>query len=416
MITVHRAAWVLPITRPPIRDGWVAVDDGRIAGVGSEEELPAALRHAPGAVERSDHDRGGVAVLPGLVNAHAHLELSWMRGLVPPAGSMPAWASALMALRRSSAVDPAPAIEEAIAGARAAGTSLVADVANTLDTYQPLARSALRAIVFRELIGFRAADPDAMIAAAEEAIARLPPASRVRVTLVPHAPYSVSGPLIAALAQRAGDRPISIHLAESRDEGELLRTGSGAWRDVLESVGAWNPAWRPPACGPLEYVERLGLLSPRLLAVHCVQLGGEEIARLARAGATIVACPRSNEWTGAGAAPVEAFYASGARVAIGTDSLASADTLSLFDEMAAVRRIAPRVPAAKILESATHAGAQALGFGAELGSIATGRRAELVAVQVPAGVDDVEEYLVSGVPAGDVRWLSEDTESWTVNP
>jgi cytosine/adenosine deaminase-related metal-dependent hydrolase len=416
MITVHRAAWVLPITRPPIRDGWVAVDDGRIAGVGSEEELPPALRHAPGAVERSDHDRGGVAVLPGLVNAHAHLELSWMRGLVPPAGSMPAWASALMALRRSSTVDPAPAIEEAIAGARASGTSLVADVANTLDTYQPLARSALRAIVFRELIGFRAADPDAMIAAAEEAIARLPPASRVRVTLVPHAPYSVSGPLIAALAQRAGDGPISIHLAESRDEGELLRTGSGAWRDVLESVGAWNPAWRPPGCGPLEYVERLGLLSPRLLAVHWVLLVGEEMGGLGGAGATLVACPGSNVLTGAGAGPVEAFYASGARVAIGTDSLASADTLSLFDEMAAVRRIAPGVPAAKILESATHAGAQALGFGAELGSIATGRRAELVAVQVPAGVDDVEEYLVSGVPAGDVRWLSEDTESWTVNP
>jgi cytosine/adenosine deaminase-related metal-dependent hydrolase len=416
MTTVHRAAWVLPISRPPIRGGWVAVDNGRIVGAGREEELPPALRRAPRTVAEGDGARSDVAVLPGLVNAHAHLELSWMRGLVPPGESMPAWASALMALRRSSATDPAPAIEDAIAGARAAGTSLVADVANTFDTYVPIARSALRAVVFRELIGFRAADPEGMIAAVEADVARLPPASRVRVTLVPHAPYSVSGPLIAALARHAADRPVSIHLAESRDEEELLRDGTGAWRDVLESVGAWSPAWRPPACGPVEYIERLGLLSPKLLAVHCVQLRADGIARLARAGATIVTCPRSNEWTGAGAPPVDAFYASGARVAIGTDSLASGDTLSLFDEMAAVRRAAPHVPATRILESATRAGAQALGFGAELGSIERGRRAELLAVQVPAGLDDVEEYLVSGVPAGDVRWLSEDTESWTVNP
>jgi cytosine/adenosine deaminase-related metal-dependent hydrolase len=328
MITVHRAAWILPISRPPIRHGWVAVDDGRIVGTGSEEELPEPFRQAPCSVARGEGDRSEVAVLPGLVNAHAHLELSWMRGLVPPMTSMPAWASALMALRRNSAVDTAAAIETAITEARAAGTSLVADVANTFDTYALIARSALRAIVFRELIGFRATDPDAIIAAAEEDIERLPPALRVRVALVPHAPYSVSGVLVAALARRAAATPISIHLAESPDETQFLAEGTGAWRGVLESVGAWNPAWQPPACGPLDYIERLGLLTPRLLAVHCVQLGEEELRRLAHAGATIVTCPRSNEWTGAGAPPVGAFYASGARVAIGTDSLASVGTLA----------------------------------------------------------------------------------------
>ncbi len=416
MVIVHRAAWVLPISRPPIRDGWVAVEGGRVVAAGGEGELSEALRRASSSVVRAEDDPSDVAVLPGLVNAHAHLELSWMRGLVPPATSMPAWASALMALRRASAVDPAPAIDAAIAGARAAGTSLVADVANTLDTYAPIVRSALRAVVFRELIGFRAADPETIVAAAGKDVAGLPPSPRVRVALVPHAPYSVSGPLIEALARRAANGPTSIHLAESPEEGQFLRDGSGAWREVLESVGARNPEWRPPACGPVEYAERLGLLTSRLLAVHCVQLGRDEIAGLARAGATIVTCPRSNEWTGAGTPPIDAFYASGARVAIGTDSLASADTLSLFDEMAAVRRIAPRVPAAMILESATRTGAQALGFGAELGTIEPGRRAELVAVRVPADMDDVEEYLVSGVPAGDIRWLSEDTESRTLNP
>jgi cytosine/adenosine deaminase-related metal-dependent hydrolase len=120
-----------------------------------------------------------------------------------------------------------------------------------------------------------------------------------------------------------------------------------------------------------------------------------------------VTCPRSNEWTGAGRPPIEAFYSSGARVAIGTDSLASVATLSVFDEMAAVRRIAPSVPAARILQSATLDGAAALGFD-DLGAISPGRRAELLAVQLPHTLStaaDVEQYLVSGVPPEGVSWL-----------
>jgi 5-methylthioadenosine/S-adenosylhomocysteine deaminase len=130
-----------------------------------------------------------------------------------------------------------------------------------------------------------------------------------------------------------------------------------------------------------------------------------ELARLAAAGATVVTCPRSNRWTGAGVAPVDRFYTSGVRIAVGTDSLASVDDLNLFAELAEMRRLAPAVPAPHILESATLAGAAALGFGAELGSIAPGKRAQLLAVRLPTGLADVEEYLLSGVEPSDVRWL-----------
>jgi len=118
-----------------------------------------------------------------------------------------------------------------------------------------------------------------------------------------------------------------------------------------------------------------------------------------------VCCPRSNVWTGAGTPPVARFYASGVRVAVGTDSLASVDDLNVFAELAAMRRIAPGVPASHLLGSATRIGAEALGFGAELGTIEPGKRAELIAVRVPEGVADVEEYLVGGIESGDVRWL-----------
>jgi aminodeoxyfutalosine deaminase len=121
-----------------------------------------------------------------------------------------------------------------------------------------------------------------------------------------------------------------------------------------------------------------------------------------------VTCPRSNEWTGAGRPKIAQFFASGVRVALGTDSLASVADLNLFAEMAAVREIAPDVPAAGILESATRSGAEALGFSADLGTIEPGKQAALIAVRVPAGVEDVEEYLVRGVQPADIRWLAQN--------
>ena len=403
MIKVLRAPWVLPIATPPIRDGWMAVSDGRILDVGTADVLPDALRGA--AIDTADPSLRDVVLLPGLVNAHAHLELSWMRGRLPPCDSMPAWAASLMALRRGEQVDPVPAVEDAIAAMYASGTTLVGDVANTDVTFGPLSRSRLSAIVLRELIGFRIEDPAPPVDDARQQLDAAPRSARLRGTLVPHAPYSVSPALLRRLAAHDAEAPLSIHLAESIAELTFLESGTGPWREVLESVGAWHPGWQPPGCGPVEYLDRLGLVGSRLLAVHGVHLSAAEIDRLAAAGATIVACPRSNAWTGAGTPPIEAFYESGVRVAIGTDSLASVDTLSLFDEMAALRRLAPGVPASRILRSATLDGALALGFGAELGSFEPGKRAEVIAVRVPEGLDDVGEYLVGGVRPEDVVWV-----------
>jgi cytosine/adenosine deaminase-related metal-dependent hydrolase len=198
---------------------------------------------------------------------------------------------------------------------------------------------------------------------------------------------------------------MSIHLGESLQEIEFLRQGTGEWRALLESLGVWTPSWVAPACGPVEYLDRLGMVDEHLLAVHGVHFMDAELSRLAAARATVVACPRSNRWTGAGTPPVDRFYASGVRVAVGTDSLASVADLNLFAELAEMRRLAPAIPARRILESGTLAGAAALGFDAELGSIEPRKRAQLLAVRLPADVDDVEQYLVSGIEPSDIRWL-----------
>jgi aminodeoxyfutalosine deaminase len=397
MFRMYRAAWVLPIDAPPIRNGWVAVDGGLIRGVGASDDGNAA-----------DHDP--VAILPALVNAHAHLELSWMRGRVEPGTAMPAWAARLIATREGDGGSAGEAVRRAAIGAaidemRATGTGLVGDVGNTMDACEPLVASGMSAVLFHELLGFRAADPAAQVEAARQRIAALPARHRVRATLAPHAPYSVSPALFQAIGAAAAGGPLSVHLGESAEEIRFLRDGTGAWRELLERLGAWTPEWTPPACGPVEFVERLGLLNEWLLAVHGVQFDAGDLQRLAAADATLVTCPRSNRWTGAGTPPLERIYASGVRVAIGTDSLASVEDLNLFNEMAAVRRLAASVAARQILRSATLDGARALGFGDELGSLTPQKRADLIAVRIPRDVVDVEEYLVGG-SVDRVEWLS----------
>jgi aminodeoxyfutalosine deaminase len=392
---IYRAPWVLPIAQPPIGDGWVAVEEGRISGLGRSAELPAGAEVV--AVDG--------AIMPGLVNAHTHLELSWMRDQVPPAPSMPQWVERLMALRRTVGHEPAEPIIEAIREARASGTTLFGDITNTFAAYEPLFESEMSAAVFRELLGFNAEDPAIPVAAVVQQIAALTPSAKLRPSIVPHAPYSVAPSLMRAIAEASRGSRISMHVGESAEEIEFLHTGQGAWRELLTRLGVWTDAWQPPRTGPIDYIASCGLVSDRLLAVHGVQLTDDELHTLASAGATLVTCPRSNRWVGAGDPPIDRFYRSGVRVAVGTDSLASVEDLNVFAELKRMRDLAPAVPARQILESATKSGADALGFGSELGTIEPGKRAELIAVTVPADTTDVEEYLVSGIRPLDVRWL-----------
>jgi aminodeoxyfutalosine deaminase len=395
-MTVFSAEWVLPIGQPPIRHGHVSVAGGRVVEVGQGV--------ADGA------DLGRVALLPALVNAHTHLELSHLRNQVPAGASFVDWVRALLALRMAR---PETAAEMVVAAAAlaldeavASGTGVFGDVSNSLITAPLLEQRADAAVVFHELLGFRTAEAGPRIEAGRvhRAAAR---SAHVRVTVAPHAPYSVSPALFQAIGDELDATPGSIttlHLAESPEEVELLRQGTGPWRPLLDELGAWEPEWTPPGTSPVQYAASLGYLDRPTLVVHGVQCTQGDIELLAASAATVVTCPRSNHYLGVGDPPLRAFYDAGVRVAIGTDSLTSAPTLNMFDEMAAVRRVAPTVPARRILESATRIGADALGCGDHHGHIAVGTSPGLIAVRVPEGVRDVEEYLVSGVPPDRVSW------------
>jgi cytosine/adenosine deaminase-related metal-dependent hydrolase len=393
---ILRARWILPIDRPPLENGWIRVRDGLIDAIGSGTLAGPDVR-----------DVGDAVILPGLINAHTHLELSWMKGRVPSGPSMGAWIGALMALRRSAPLtddEQRAAAAEALRDARAGGTSGFGDISNSLSTADLLADSGTPAVVFHEVLGFMPHDAAerAAAAAARVITAVRPPAT---AGLSPHAPYSVSPDLFRAVTREIEARglPSSVHLGESEEEVEFLQTGRGAIAEILRGLGAWNASWSPPATGPAEYMDRLGVLRPGLLVVHATQLSSVQLALVARRGCAIVSCPRSNRWVGAGDPPIDAFYASGAPVAFGTDSLASAPDLDMFAELAAARAVST-VPARQILESATRRGAEVLGFGSTLGTLAPGKAAAVIAVDVPPGVKDVEEYLLTGIRPSAVRW------------
>jgi cytosine/adenosine deaminase-related metal-dependent hydrolase len=398
----YHASWVLPIAGPPIRNGWVLVDRDRVVGVGG------------GTADRGRRrELGSVALMPGLVNAHTHLELSYLRGQVPAAGQFVSWIRGVMAARRErpdpTAAEIVAALGDGIAAAVRCGTAVIGDISNTLVTFAALRASELAAVIFYELIRFNAPDPVGFVAEARRRLDALVPTDRIRVSLAAHAPYSVA-PLVLRGIRQALDReplaPCSVHLSESIEEVEFIATGGGPWRTLLEDLGSWDPAFVAPGVTPVQYLDDLGFFAGPVLVVHGVQMTAADLARLAARDATLVACPRSNRHTGAGAPPLERFYASGVPVAVGTDSLASTPDLNVFAELAAMRALAPSVPAASLLDSATRVGARALGFAADYGTIEPGKRGRLLAVSLPETVDDVEEYLVSGIDPEQVRWIA----------
>jgi cytosine/adenosine deaminase-related metal-dependent hydrolase len=258
----HRAAWLLPISQPPIRDGWVRTDRGRITALGPHRR---GERRPPDEI-----DLGEVAVLPGLVNAHTHLELSWMRGRIGPTDDFPQWIRDVITLQRSGNPDTLAraAIDRAIAEARGSGTALVGDISNTLAPVAGLIETETAAVEFYELIGFKGDRARQVLEEAAAKLAKLPRTDIVRYSWAAHAPYSVSPALFQGIRQLLDRDPFgrcSVHLGESREETEFLHDGGGAWRKLLEDLGGWDPSWQAPECDPVEYIDRMGFMACNLV-------------------------------------------------------------------------------------------------------------------------------------------------------
>lgn len=383
------AEWIVPVSRPPLRRGWLHVREGRIEAVGGPSGRPPA-----GDVV----DLGGSVLMPGLVNAHTHLELSHLAGRVDATGGWTEWVRRLVAARPEGGPEEARrATAAAIQSLVESGTVAVADVANGLSHLELLQDSGLAVLLLHELVGWdpRAAAPIAR--AADERIAAAKKRIRgpaIKVALAAHAPHSVSPALFHELLERGG--PASLHLAESPVEARFLRSGDAAWSAFLAERGVGEVAFEPPGTSPVRYVDQLGALRARTLAVHCVQVDEQDAALLASRGVHAVLCPRSNRQLGVGLPPLPLLMRAGVRLSLGSDSLASAPDLDVLQDAALLRAAYPEVAPSALVHIATLGGAEALGLAGELGSLEPGKRAALAIVRLPGRVDDPVRYLVSG--------------------
>jgi cytosine/adenosine deaminase-related metal-dependent hydrolase len=392
MAAVHIAGdWVIAPSGP-LRDAWVTVRAGAIEWVGKAG--------APDAPAGEVVDLGHGVLLPGLVNAHCHLELTHLAGRIDPGGGFVPWVERLVDARpRFSDAEVDAGIARGVTEAIATGTAAIGDVSNTLRSVAPLAASPLRAVVFHELLGW---DPAACAKVMADAGRRAQeaggyrPSPNVEVRLAAHAPHSVSPDLMRALAESGG--PAAVHVAESREETGFLATGDGEWSAFLRRRGLGHVAFAGSGRSPVAYLDGLGALRRGTVCAHCVQVDAADCRLLAARGAAVVLCPRSNRALGVGRAPLEDLLAAGVRCALGTDSLASAPSLDLLQEAAALHREWPAVPAARIIRMATLDGALALGLDG-IGAIALGRAAALAFAPGPARIDDPHAFLVSGEAA-----------------
>ncbi|HSB81689.1 MAG TPA: amidohydrolase family protein [Candidatus Methylomirabilis sp.] len=379
------ARWVFPVTSPPIADGAVAIQGGEILGVGPSAEVVGAFSGA------RRLDLGDAALLPGLVNCHTHLELG---GLTRPAtdGGFVEWVVAVIEGRREMPLAAqAAAAERGVQSVLRSGTTCIGEVSSTGQSLSPLLQQGLRGVVYREILGLppEEAESRCQTAGADvqgmQAVVR---GGRLRIGLSPHSPYGLSEELFGACDSwlRGSGLPCCIHIAESRDEVEFLATGGGRIPCRLyPAVGCEVPPPRGRAGSPVEYLGALGALRWRPLLVHAVHVDAVDTGRMLESGVSVAHCPRSNARLSEGVAPVAEFLRQGIPVGLGTDSLASVPSLDLWDEMrAALAAHAGRLSPEAVLGLATLGGARVLGLEDSIGSLAPGKRADLIAVAAEA--------------------------------
>lgn len=378
---ILKARYLIPTPDEIIEDGAVVVDGcgGTIRSVSSFDALS-------GDQKRVAVDFDNAVILPGLVNAHCHLELSDLHGLVSADGGFVAWIDRLMKARSEwGRSDYIRSVENGIRMSLESGVTTIADITSMGHAIAPLLRSAVRKVIFAEMIG---RDPSMANEAIEKAMALISDVSPDDHNLVmsgisPHAPYSTSFELYKACADATG-LPLCTHIAESREEAEFLEDGSGAFAVFLGRLGILSPAWRPPCVSPVRYLQRTGILETSPLLVHCNYVSCEEISMIKRSGSSVVFCPRSHNYFGRTNHPVCRLLDAGVNVAIGTDSLASNDSLSVLDEMKFLFANVPGLSSESIMAMGTVNGALSLGLGGVIGRLAAGHRADISVVGLPA--------------------------------
>ena len=391
-----KARYVFPVDAPPIEDGVVKLRGSTIVSVGRSTSADSV------------EDLGNVALLPGLVNAHTHLEFSDLTApLGEPDMSLPDWIRAVIEYRTLGVRNISAATQLGIQESVTAGTSAIGEISSSAVPTTAYTGSPIPLTAFHEMIGLSAERGAVALQEAHERIAMaaksvrwasspstedIPvldgleahrtdqPHALLTHGLSPHAPYSIHSDVVAACGVNQS-MLVAMHLAESREELELLSSGTGPFVELLQDLGAWDASAIARGTRPLDYLKLLAACD-RSLVIHGNYLDDEEIAFLAanRSRMTVVYCPRTHAYFGHPPYPLAKMLAAGVRISLGTDSRASNPDLSVLEEMRYVAKMHPDVSPEEILAMATTHGAEALGT---VGSLASGTQTPLISVPLP---------------------------------
>jgi cytosine/adenosine deaminase-related metal-dependent hydrolase len=389
MTTIYTARWVLPIVSPAIEDGAVAIDDSKIVAAGPRPEVVSRF---PGS---RVSDFGQAAILPGLVNAHSHLELTVMRGLLEnEEHDFAAWLRKLTTARMAMTGEDllVSATCGAIEAARAGVTCFGDSSSSTIHAMKALREVGLRGIVYQESFGPDPRLASENVAKLHEQIAELHPLEDelVRAGVSPHAPYTVSAAQLELTARLAIDEklPLMMHAAESQAEKSFMRDGLGRFAEGLKARGI---EWRAPGVSTMEYLARHGILETKPLLAHCINVDDSDLELVKQSGAGIAHCPRSNAKLGHGRAPFANFLSHGINVGLGSDSVASNNTCDILEEARFATLLGrlpfsggllPAVTAEQALFAATLGGARSLGLENQIGALAEGMQADITVVSL----------------------------------
>ena len=378
-----RAKWILPVDRAPIENGCLVIRAGRIESLGS------AVGRA------SDRDLGDAIVFPQFVNAHTHLEFSHLKTpLGEPRSSFAAWIQQVISTRRALAGEAFVAqkhlaIQSGLAESRSSAVAAIGEIHSLPDCIESYRDAHPACVVFHERLGLAAASIAPTVAALDaDLVKSIATNAGYRAAISPHSPYSTHFELVRQLVGLANRHqlPLAMHLAESREEVELLATGRGPLRQMLDDFGIWQPGAIPPGIQILDYL-RLIAMSPRSLVIHGNYLTEVELDFVAtnRERMSLVFCPRTHTFFGHDRYPLQEILRRRISVAIGTDSRASNPDLSVASEIAHAARQFPDVAPETFLRMATLNSAQALGLENEFGTLGPGMQANLATIDVPNG-------------------------------
>jgi aminodeoxyfutalosine deaminase len=410
--TVHKAKFVLAEPDLLLQDAAIHVcDPGRISRV---EPWQGGKIDPDGEF----YDWGSAVIIPGLVNAHTHLELTNLGGSLDATISFTGWLTKVVQKRRNWVREDYLSSVRAGAGmAVRSGTTTVGDISAGGLTAKALSGSKIRRVIFEEVLGLAPAAAITCMNTLEGRLSAAEPDPLLTHGISPHAPYSVSPALYRSMAEMAREKslPLATHLAETRAEIDFLRNGTGEFRDFLSNLGVLPEGWAAPGQSPLQYMDSLGLLDLSPLLIHCNYLDPESIARILGRRCSVIFCPRSHDFFGHEPHPVRKLLDSGINVGLGTDSLASNPSLSMLDEMRFLFSKRKDLKSEEIVRMATINGAAALGFGGALGRLRRGYWADMAVLRVPEntspkyltaqileGLGDCQATLVKG----EFAWLS----------